>query len=75
MESINRVITLHKYADPEQNVLLDLHWQVYDPILACSNQEKLPTFCSTQSDVYFQKFKVWEFDLPLCIVPQVFHFP
>ena len=75
MESVNRVITLHKFVDHEQNILLDCHWEVYDPILTCSNQEKLPTLCSTQSDVYFQKFKVWDLCLPLCIVPQVFHFP
>ena len=43
--------------------------------MSCSNQEQLPTFCSTQSDVYFQKFKVWELGLPLCIIPQVVNFP
>lgn len=75
MESVNRVVTLHKYVDPEQNLLLDHHWEVYDPIFSCSNQEQLLTFHPTQSDVYFQKFKVWESGLPLCIVPQVFHFP
>ena len=75
MESINRVVTLHKDRDLEQNILLDHHWEIYDPILSCSNQEQLPTFCSTQSDVHFQKSKVWESGLPLCIIPQVFHFP
>ena len=54
--------------------MLDSHWEVYDSILMCYNQEKLPTFCSAHFDVYFQKFKVWELGLPLCIVPQVFHF-
>ena len=66
---------LHKMVDPEQNLLLDHHWEIYDPILFCSNQEQLPSYCSTQSNVYFQKFKVWELGMPLCIVPQVFHFP
>ena len=75
MESVNKVISLHKYVDPKQNLLLNLYWEVYDPILTCSNQEKLPTFCSSQSDVYFPKFKVWESGLPHCIIPQVFHFP
>lgn len=75
MDSVNRVVTLHKSIDPEQNLLLNHHWEVYDPIFSCSNQEKLRTFCSTQLDVYFQKFKVWESGSPLCIIPQVFHFP
>ena len=75
MESVNKVITLHKFIDLEKTLLLDCHWEVYNPILTCSNQEKLPTFFSTQSDVYFQKFKVWESGLPQCIMPQVFHFP
>ena len=74
MDLVNRVITFHKYVHPEKNLLLDHHWEVYDPILTCPNQEKLLTFYSTQSDVYFQKFKVWESCLPLCIIPQVFHF-
>lgn len=69
MESVNRFITIHKIVDLEQNLLLDHHWEVYDPILSCSNQEKLPTFCSTEYDVYFQKFKVWELGIPLCIIP------
>ena len=56
-------------------MLLDHHWEIYDPILSCSNQEHIPTFCSTQPNVYFQKFKFWESGLPLCIVPRVFHFP
>ena len=75
MQCVNKVVTLHKYVDPKQNLLLAHHWEVYGPILSCSNQEKLPTFCSIQFDVYFQKYKVWESGLPLCIVPQVFHFP
>ena len=32
------------------------------------------SFCLSQQDVSFQKFKVWESRLPLCVVPQVFHF-
>ena len=75
MESVNRVINLHKSIDPKKKVLLDHHWKVHDPILTCSNQEKLPTFCSTQSNVYFQKFNVWESSPPLCIIPHAFHFP
>ena len=58
MESVNIVVTLQKVVDPEQNLFLDHHWEIYDPILSCSNEEQLPTFCSTQFDVYFQKIKV-----------------
>ena len=38
MESINKVLTLHKFVDPEKNLVVDHHWEVYDPILTCSNQ-------------------------------------
>lgn len=75
MKFFNKFVTLHKTVDPEQNLLLDHHWEIYNPILSCSNQEQPPTFCLTQFNVYFQKFKVWESGLPLCVVPQVFHFP
>ena len=74
MDSVNKVVILHKTVDPKQNLLLDHHWEIYDLILSYSNQEQLPTFYSTQSDVYFQKFKVWELGLPFCIVSQIFHF-
>ena len=74
MESDNIIITLHKSVNAKKKLLIDHDWEVYDPILTCSNQEKLPMFCPTQSDVYFQKFKVWEYGLPLCIAPQVFNF-
>ena len=53
MEYVNRVVALHKITDPEQNLLLNHHWEKYDPILSYSGQEQLPTFYSTQSDVYF----------------------
>ena len=74
MDFVNKVVSLHKYEDPKQNLLLDYHYEVFDPILSCSNQENLSSFCSTQSNVYFQKFRVWESTLPLCVVPQVFNF-
>ena len=75
MESINKVVSFHKYEDPEQTLLLDHHYKVFDPILSCLNQETLLSFCSTQWNVHFQKFKVWDSTLPLCVVPQVFNFP
>ena len=48
---------------------------VSDPILSCTNlQDPLIHFFSNPEDLMVQ-FRVWESDLPLCIVPQVFHFP
>lgn len=75
MESVNKVITLHKPIDSKKNLLLNHHYEIYDPILSCINQEKIPIFCLSQLDENFQKFKVWESGLLLCVVPQVFHFP
>ena len=75
MESINKVVPLHKYEYPEQNLLLDHHYEVFYPNLSCSNKEKFSSFYLTQSNVHFQKFKVWDSTLPLCVVQQVFNFP
>ena len=74
MEFVNKVITLNKTIHPKHNLLLDHHREIYDPILSCTNQEKLPIFCLSQPDENFQKFKVWESWLPFCVVPKVFHF-
>ena len=75
MESVNKSISLHKSIDPEQNILLDSHYEVFDPILSCSNQEKLPLFRSSQTNGHFQKFQIWDSTLSLCVVPQTFNFP
>ena len=53
MESVNKSISLHKSIDPEQNALLDSHYEVFDPILSCSYQEKLPLFCSSENNEHF----------------------
>ena len=75
MEFVNKSISLHKSTDLEQNLLLDNHYEVFDPILSCSNQEKLPLFCSSQTNEHFQKFKIWDMTLSLYVVPQTFNFP
>ena len=75
MESINKSISLHTSEDPEQNLLLDIHYELFDPILSCSNQEKLPLFFSTQMNEHFQKFKIWDLALSLCVVPKTLNFP
>lgn len=75
MESINKSIFLHKSTEPKQNLLLDIHYKVFDPILSCSHQEKLPLFYSSQMNEHFQKFKIWDLALSLCVVPQDFNFP
>ena len=74
MESVNKVVSLHKSEDPKQILLLDNHYEVFNPILSCSNQEKMTSLCSTQLNVHFQKFKVWDSTLPLYVIPQVFSF-
>ena len=74
MESANKTISLGKSIDPEQNLLLDSHYEVFSPILCCSNQEKLPLLCSSQMNEYFQKFKIWDSTLSLYVVPQTFNF-
>ena len=75
MESVNKSISLHKSEDPEQTFLLDNHYEVFNPILSCSNQEKLPLFYSSQTNKHFQKFKIWDSTLSLCVVSQNFNFP
>ena len=75
MESINMVLTMHRVNDPEQNLLVDQQWKVSDPILACSNQEHLPVYFLSIPEELTVRFWVWESSLPLCIVPQVYHFP
>lgn len=42
MESINMALTMHHVNDPEQNLLVDQHWEVSDPILSCTNLQDLP---------------------------------
>ena len=69
MEYVNKPISLHKSTNPEQKLLLDSHYEVFDPILSCSNQEKLPLFCSSQTNEHFQKFKIWDLALSLFVVP------
>ena len=75
MEFVNKFVSLNKFKDPEKTLLLDNHYEVFDPILSCSNQEKLPYFCSSQINDHFQKLKIWDLSLLLCVVPQVFNLP
>ena len=70
MEYVNKFLYLHKSEDPEQTLLLDSHCEVFDAILSCSNEEKLPHFCSSQTNDHLQKFKIWDLALSLCVVPQ-----
>ena len=75
MEFVNKSISLHKSTDLEQNLLLHIHYEVFDPILSCYNQEKLPLFYSSQANEHFQKFKIRDSSLSLCVVPYTFNFP
>ena len=75
MDSVNMCLTVHRVNDPDQNILIDQHWEVYDPILSCSNQDVLPSYFFNHPDELATHFRVWDSGLPLCIVPQVHHFP
>jgi hypothetical protein len=75
MEYVTKSISLHKSEDPEQTFLLDCHYELFDLILSCSNREKLPHFCSSQTNEHFQRFKIWDSSLSLCVVPKTFNFP
>ena len=75
MESINMALIVHRFNDPEQNLLVDQQWEVSDPILSFSNQEHLPVYFLSNWEELTVRFWVWDSGLPLCIVPQVYHFP
>ena len=68
-------LTVHCVNDPKQNLLVDQHQEVFDPILSCSNLSDLPIHFFSNPEDLMVWFRVWESSLPLCIVPQVFHFP
>ena len=67
-------LTIHRVNDPKQNLLVDQQWEIYDPIISCSNQELLPVHFLIHPEELTLRFQVWDSDLPLCIVPQVYHF-
>lgn len=75
MESINMDLTIHQVNDLETNLLFDQQWEISDPIISCSNQELLPIHFLSNPEELTMRFRVWDFDLPLCIVPKVYHFP
>lgn len=75
MECINMDLTVHWVNDPKQSLLVDQQWEVSYPILSYSNLQNLPVFFLSNPEELTLRFCVWESGLPLCIVPQVFHFP
>ena len=74
MESINMSLTIHRVNDPDQNLLVDQHWEIVDPILFYTNQDKFPIFFLSQLDELDLRFWILDFGLPLCIVPPAYHF-
>lgn len=68
-------LTIHRVNDMNQNLLVDQHWEITDPILPYTNQDKLPVFFLSQPNELALRFWIWDFILPLCSVPQVYHFP
>ena len=74
-ETINMALTVHRVNDLEHNLLTDQHWEVTDSILSLSNFQEFPMHFFGNPEELIVRFCVWNFDLPLCVVPQVFHFP
>ena len=75
MESFNMALTVHRVNDPEKKLFVDQQWEVSDPFLSCSNQEHLSIYFLSNPEELTMRFWVWDSGLPLCIVPQVYHFP
>ena len=74
-ESINMALTVHRVNDPDQNLLTDQHWEVTDTILSLSNFQELLIHFFGNPEELIVRFRVWNSGLPLCVIPQVFHFP
>ena len=75
MESINMSLPVYRVNDPDQNLLVDQHWEISDPILSCTNQDKLLVLFLIQPDELALILWVWDSGLSLFIIPQVYHFP
>ena len=75
MKSINMSLAIHRANDPDQNLLVDQHWEIVDTILSCTNQDKLSILFLSQPNELDLRFRILDFGLPLCIVPQVYHCP
>ena len=74
-ESINMALIVHRVNDLEQNFLTDQHWEVIDTILTHSNFQEIPMHFFGNPEELMVRLKVLTSGLPLCVVPQVFHFP
>ena len=61
--------------DLEKEILIDQQWEISDTILACSSQDTLPLQFFSYPDEVANRFHIWVSALPLCIVPQVHHYP
>ena len=68
-------LIVHRVNDHNQIMLVDQQLVISNPILSCTNQEQLPVFFLSQHEELTLIFCVWDSVLPLCIVPQVYHFP
>ena len=72
---MNLCQTVHRVNDPNQEILIDHQWEISDPILTCSSQDALPLQFFSYLDEFANRFHIWDFGLPLAIVPQVLHYP
>ena len=75
MSSMNLCQTVHRVNNPDQEILIDHQWEISDPILACLSQDALPLQFFSYPDEFANCFHIWDFVLPVPIVPQVHHYP
>ena len=67
-------LIVHRLNDLDQNLLVDQHWEIIDPILSYTNHDKLLFVFLSKLDELDLIFQVLDSGLPLCIVPQIYDF-
>ena len=72
---MNLCQTVHRVNDPDQEILIDHQWEIFDPILACSSQDALPLQFFSYPNEFANRFHIWDSPLALSIIPQVHHYP
>ena len=72
---MNLCQTVHRVNDLDKEILINKQWEISDPILAYSSQDTLPLQFFNYPDEVATCFHIWVSALPLCIVPEVPHYP
>ena len=74
MMPMNLCQTVHRVNDPDKEILIDHQWEISDPFLACTSQDTLPLQFFSYPNEIANCFHIWDYALPLAIVPQVHHY-